>query len=133
MAVSEHEVLSAGLWLEFDGDVGQAVVAADAEAAAGPLDVHDDGVRSGFTLGPDLLDLIQQVVDCGDLVLWAPDGPRPDAGDPLQMLPDSQHNSVTHVLWPLYCFYSILINLSTDGFCSCRVTELKSRSQKEFH
>lgn len=97
VAVSEHEVLRAGLGLESDGDVGQAVVAADpavdSEGAAGPLDVHCDGVRASFTLRPDLRDLIQQEVHREDLVLWASHGPRPDSGDLIQMHPDAHHNT----------------------------------------
>ncbi len=97
MAVSEHEVLRRGLGLQLDRDVGHAVVVAgeaaeevDAEGPGGPLDVHSDGVRTGLALGPDLLDLLQQVVHRRDLVLGASDGPRPGARDLLQMLPITQ-------------------------------------------
>lgn len=89
-------MLRAALGLELDGDVGQAVVAAVEavvfDGAAGPLDVHCDGVRASFTLRPDLLDLILKVVH-RDLDLWASNGPRPDAGDPIQMHPDAHHNT----------------------------------------
>lgn len=146
MAVGEHEVLRAGLGFESDGDVGDAGIDAceaaeevDAEGAGGPLHLQSDGVRPGSALGPDLLHLIQQVLHRHDLVLWAPDGPRPHTRDPLQMLPDAHHHNTqlytselnSAALFLLYCYLFMHFYLSIDReFCFYGVLSLIKLQQR---
>lgn len=94
VAVGEHEVLRAALWLQPDHDVGDAVIEAgeapkevDGEGPGGALHVHRQLMGARRRLGPDLLDLLQQVAHRQDLVLLAAHGPGAHAGDLLQVAP----------------------------------------------
>lgn len=94
VAVGEHEVLRSALWLQPDHNVGDAVIEAgeapkkvDGEGPGGALHVHRQLMGARRRLSPDLLDLLQQVAHCQDLVLLAAHGPRAHAGDLLQVAP----------------------------------------------
>lgn len=93
VAVGQHEVLRAALGLQPHGDVGDPVVEAgeapqevNGEGPGGPLDVNRQLVGPGRRLRTDAFDLLQQVAHRQDLVLEAADGPRPHAGDLLQVM-----------------------------------------------
>lgn len=94
VAVGEHEVLRAALWLQPDHNVGDAVIEAgeapkkvNGEGPGGALHVHRQLMGARRRLTPDVLDLLQQVAHCQDFILLAAHGPGADAGDLLQVAP----------------------------------------------
>lgn len=94
MAVGEHEVLRATLGLQPNGNVGDVIIEAseaseeiNGEGPSGTLNINRELMRACGGLDLDVLDLLQQVSHCQDLILLAAHRPRASTSNLLQVLP----------------------------------------------